>query len=202
MALPRHAIPALLLGGALLVGCGSSTATPVAGSTSPAPASSASALTALPATGKIAVNKLLTDPVLGDSVRVLHVVRRFPVPATLPAVAGKEIVLVEIRAQAGKKFNAGILPSSFSVLEPSSPVPDPETTALVRVEMAAAGYPPFPASGVASGKRGTGWLAFQLEQRGATGLELQLVRAAARVSGSSQTIPRKAFTVPLPDPRP
>ncbi len=145
------------------------------------------------------VNKTLSDPVLGDTVRVLHVVRGFPVPATLPAVAGKEIVLVELRAEAGKKFNAGIQGSAFSVLEPGHDIPDIESTAQIRVEMAAAGYPPFPTAGIAPGKKGTGWLAFQLDRRGATGLKLQLLRVAARVSGSTQTIPRQAFVVPLPD---
>ena len=191
--MPHRRLASGLLVALLATGCGSSAGAPTAGPAAPSPSRSG------PASVTIAVNQTLSDSVLGDTVRVLRVVRGFPVPATLPAIAGKELVLVEVRAEAGKKYDAGIQGSSFSVLEPGSDIPDAESSALVRSEMAAAGYPPFPSGGVAAGKKGAGWLAFQLEEQGATKLRLQLTRAAAKVSGTSQTIPRKAFTVPLPD---
>ncbi len=194
--MPHRRLACALLPALLATACGASSATaPTAVPSAPSPTRSAQAA------ATIAVNQTLRDPVLDDTVRVLHVVRGFPVPATLPSIAGKELVLVEVRAQAGKKFNAGIQSAAFSLLEPTSDIPDPESSTLVRGEMSAAGYPPFPTAGVAAGKRGTGWLAFQLEAQGATSLRLQLTRAAAKVSGTTQTIPRQAFTVPLPDPR-
>lgn len=158
-----------------------------------------------PATGaapagltKIPVNKQIVDPVMGDKVTVVALVRNFPIPAKFSAIQDREIVLVDIKGTAGTKFYSGIQGSGFSILEPGSTIPDSETS-IVADEMAKAGFTPLPNDEIDTGKTGEGWLAFTVVKKGATGLSFRMLRLAAGVVGSSQTIPRKEFVVPLPD---
>jgi hypothetical protein len=194
----------------LLAGCSSSTkndAKPLPSSvpslpagTSPAGTSAiggSSAPTSAPAgaDAPIAVNKTITDPLLGDKVVVLKLVRNFPVPATYPAIKDDEIVLVDVTITAGTKYYTSLASGSFRLI-PDDTNATGNPTSIAGPEMKTKGYPPLPDAGASTGKTATGWVAFTLARKGSKSLTLRFERLAAQGSDGTR-IPAKNFDLVL-----
>lgn len=177
----RRGGPVLLLAllAAAAAGCGGHpTAAPLL------PSSPVAVTTSVPGTRSTPVNKTVTDPVLGDSVTVLAVVRGYP-------TAGAPLVLVQLRAAAGDRVARGEPLAAFSLLEPGGRA----DAATEPSGALAAAYPPLqPAQ---AGRTETGWLAFAVHTT--SGLTLRYDRATLVVVGSDQTVPAAAYRVPLPE---
>jgi predicted small lipoprotein YifL len=144
------------------------------------------------------VDKVKTDPIkddrFGHTIEVIKVVRNFPFPETMSAVEERgdtELVLVNIKAKAGKKYFVSLADGDFRLStkkdDPRAAVP----TSQAETEMRDAGYPPF--QEVGQGKRGSGWLAFLVE--GTTKAPLFL--SYKRLAFNNGDIPEKVITVPL-----
>lgn len=174
-------LPALLATVLLLAaasGCGGHPAPPLA-------SSPVRATPSVPAANARPVNRTVTDPVLGDSVTVLSVVRGAP-------SAGAPLLLVEVRGRAGTRFTRGVEPAAFTLLEPGGRVDaaEPQTTSAL-----AATYPPIAV--IEAGQTATGWLAFAIGA--SSGLTLRLSRPPLVVTGSELALPAAAYLVPLPN---
>ena len=144
---------------------------------------------------KVAVNKTITDPVMGDVVIVKSVVRNFPIPKTSGIYGMREIVLVEMTIKSGSKYYSIVGDGSFRIVTADGGYYNTEDAAFRRL-IAKAGYKPLPDT-VHSGKTATGWYAFVVSPIGSKKLSLRLVRLPATVMGSDKTIPRKNFDVVL-----
>ena len=138
--------------------------------------------------------KAIEDDRFGHTIKVVKVVRNFPFPSTMSGLeegGDTELVLVNIKAKAGKKYFASLADGDFRLStkknDPRAAVP----TSMVETEMRDAGYPPF--REVGQGKRGSGWLAFTLE--GTTDAPLFL--SYKRLAFNKGNIPEKVVTVPL-----
>ncbi|BCJ34348.1 hypothetical protein Athai_18510 [Actinocatenispora thailandica] len=182
-------------------GAGTDGASGVARSAAPTSAAPSSA-TPAPSTGgtgagkPVAVHETITDPVMGDKVLVRQVVRDFPVPASMSAVADREIVLVQVRATAGSKYYAGWQATSLSVVANGEENPETSTDALIAA-MKRAGYPPMADDGdLDTGKSGGGWLAFVVDPEDVPRLTLRMKRPAATTSDGG-SISAHDFDVPL-----
>jgi len=134
---------------------------------------------------------------MGDHVVAESLVRNFPTPASMSAVSDREIVLVKMNVKAGSKYYAGWQSGSLQIVTPDGDTKSSSTTPGLTDAMTAAGYPPFPNGGnVDTGKTGSGWAGFVVQQKNSPTLTLRMKRLAATTSGG-QTIPAKNFDVPL-----
>jgi hypothetical protein len=196
------ALPAAALAVAL-VGCAQSTpnsAIPAAASTAQASSPAASASAAGAASGvpaKIAVNQTIQDDAFGHTIKILSVVRNFPVPDRLPALKGRtELVLVELSLSAGSKIYGGLMPSEFQLVTENGGDLNPYTP-TVNKEIDDAGYKPqLSNNGAGTGKTVTGWAVFKVEPVGNKTLTFRYKRGAA-TTNTGTVIPAETFDVPL-----
>lgn len=213
---PRLAFVTLLAIGPLgLAACGSSassgspgsdaaavnspsSAAPTVAPTSSAAAPSSAATSSSESSAPIALTGAINDAVYGNAIKVLSLVRNFPIPARYPAIKGqREIVLVKMSFAAGSKYTGGIEASAFSIINAEGSDLNSQTT-IVDDEMKAAGYAPFSNGGtVSSGSSATGWVAFTVDPPNSSKLTLEYKRLAASVIGGGGSIPAKTFTVAL-----
>ncbi len=168
------------------------------------PAASAATADATPATSdaaaqpvKTAINKTITDPLMGDKIVINSVVRNFPIPDRLPAIQDDhEFVLVNMTLTAGTKFYAGVDARSMRIVTDDGTATN-LANGVVNPEMTKAGYVPLPDERVEPGKNGTGWVGFLVASVGSKTLTLRYTRSAATVMGSKKTIPEKVWSIPL-----
>ncbi|WP_164860556.1 hypothetical protein [Rhodococcus sp. X156] len=178
----------------------SSSAATSSASASPTSTTAAASSSAAPAAGgaagkSVPVNKTIDDPEMGDKVVIEEYVRGFPVPASLPAIKDREIILVKVSATAGDKYYAGWQTGSLRLLTANGQENAAGSSTAVVEAMTAAGYPLM--KDVKTGKAGAGWLPFVVVQKDSPSLTLQVKRSAATTSGGG-TIAAQTWDVPLP----
>jgi hypothetical protein len=166
----------------------------------PASASDPSSVDSAPssaASKMVTVDQSITDPVMGDHVVVQGLVRGFPFPASMSAVSDGELVLVKVTATAGTKYYAGWQTSGLAVVTPDGTENATSDTDELDAAMTKAGYQPFPGGGdIDTGKTGTGWVPFVLNQKDSPTLTLRMKRLGASTS-DGKTITAQNFDVPL-----
>ena len=138
--------------------------------------------------------KTIKDDRFGHSIEAVKVIRNFPFPSTMGGVEERgdtELVLVNVRAKAGKKYFVSLADGDFRLStkkdDPQAAVP----TSMVETEMRDAGYPPF--REVGRGKSASGWLAFTLEDT----TDAPLYLSYKRLAFNEGDIPEKTITIPL-----
>lgn len=167
------------------------------GTKAPSSAASASATTAAGSgsTKAVPVTATFDDPVMGDHVVAKSMVRDFPVPASMSAVSGREIVLVEVTATAGSAYYAGWQTTQLAIVVNGEENQESDTDDL-DAAMTRAGYPPIPDGNVDTGKTATGWVPFVVDPRDAPQLTLRMKRVAA-TTDDGKDIPAQNFDVAL-----
>ncbi|RLV56485.1 DUF4352 domain-containing protein [Aeromicrobium phragmitis] len=143
---------------------------------------------------ELEVDETITDDVMGHTITVMKLIRDFDAPdnRNIPERGG-EWVLVEVDTQAGDKFSGGIQ-GGFRLVDADGNLAGPATTILDNA-MAEAGLTPW--EGVSAGEQGTGWIAFQVNNR-SDAYQLEYKRGAASVIGSDEQIDEQIWTVDLP----
>jgi hypothetical protein len=130
----------------------------------------------------------------GGSVSVTGLVRNFPLPAgVLPR--GHELVLVQVGMTLGGDGLETLSPTRMSLLARGQRASG-AFALLGRTEMAAAGYARAPDE-VLAGRSGTGWVAFDLDRRGAKDLVLRYTELQIPSFGSKVPVTEKHFDVRL-----
>lgn len=132
--------------------------------------------------------EVLTDDVLGHTSTATAIVRNFPFPETMAAVADRgdtELVLVKLKITAGEEFRASVTESDFRILTSDSKEPNSSTSAPHEA-MKAAGYPPL--EKVSPGASGEGWVAFTV-----TDATDELILQYKRLAYNGGEIPEKTW---------
>lgn len=180
----------------LLTACGGGDEEPSSAPTTPAAEETTAEPTEEPAgeQQELEVDETITDDVMGHTIKVMKVIRDFDAPENrnIPERGG-EWVLVEVDTTAGDKYSGGIQ-GGFRLVDADGELAGPATTILDDA-MTEAGLTPW--EGVSAGEQGTGWIAFQVNNR-SDAYQLEYKRMAASVIGSDEQIDEQIWTVALP----
>lgn len=206
---PTFAIGAVMLTlGITACGTNSIAGSPVAAPNpvANAPVSSSSATNAPSSTTghRINLNITISDPDMGDQVVAQTLIRDIPMPPgtlNMADTSTMELAFLQITATAGAKYQTVFIPTDSVYLMSSDgfELGSLNTDDKAAAAMTAAGCPPFPKDGVLDpGETGTGWISFQIRKDEPFPATLRLMRTAAKVVDTGQTIPDKNFDVPLP----
>lgn len=132
----------------------------------------------------------LTDDVLGHVMTPVKVLTNLPWPEESPVgEAHFELVGVELKVAAGKRYSATVDPSMFTI-KAASGDPIPATNEFKGALGKELGT-------VKRGETKTGWLIFKVDKGAASTLELQFNRPSYQVSTTDKTIKPKTFTLKL-----
>jgi len=132
---------------------------------------------------------------MGDKGTVLKVLRNYQPSAAskaqYSALAGEEVVLVEVKVTSSSKYYDSVGATSFYI--EGAPGTNDAATTILDSEIQAKGYKPLPDAD--QGKSTTGWIVFTPD-KGGKHLKLDFKRLAAQTS-NGKTIPAKDFMIPL-----
>lgn len=200
----RTAVPAAGLATLLLLsGCGSDGSTATATTTTTTAAEDDLTATGSATGGSgtsgtadepVAIDASASSEAYGDTWTATQVVRHIPVPESLPALEGSEIVAVEVTVTAGEEYYSTFGSSSFSLIgddgtenAANSALDDALTAAGISPELQDAD----------SGETSTGWLAFVLSDPDSSSLTLRYHQLGAQVVGSDTQIPDEDIDIDL-----
>jgi hypothetical protein len=132
----------------------------------------------------------ITDDVLGHVITPVKVETNLPWPEESPVGEEHfELVGVELKVSAGKRYSATVDPSMFTI-KPASGDPIPATNEFKGALGKELGT-------VKRGQTKTGWLIFKVDKGAASALELQFNRPTYEVSTTDKTIKPKTFSLKL-----
>lgn len=160
--------------------------------TGPATTTSATTSTTTPAAAptRLKPKGKITDDVLGHVITPTKIIVGLPWPEASPV--GEEhfdIVGVEVKVVAGKRYSATVTPAMFTLKTASGdPVPyTNEFNGKLGKELGT----------VKRGATQTGWLLFKVEKGNTSSLQLQFNRPSYQVSTTDKSIKAKTFSLPL-----
>lgn len=201
----RLAAVSISLGLALtLTACGSEDSSADSGteaeSSAPASESASASASAAPA-GKeveVKIGKTFKDPETGDTIEVISAVRDFPSEEGAEVVAeGGEMVLLQVKVTPGKEFGGLIQDGNFQISwDKGADFWSPDTDD-VATELTAAKRKPFEDVSRRDGGEHTGWIAFEVDEKGDTYV-VEYERPAAKIIGSDKTIAEFKEQVEIP----
>jgi hypothetical protein len=142
----------------------------------------------------LTLNKSAASLAYGDSWTVEQVVRHFPVPERFAALKGREIVAVKVKIKSGTKFYTVFGADSFRLIGDDGQ--DNAATGVFEQELVKAGLSPV-LKDARRGQGSEGWIAFTLVHPDSTSLTLRYRQLAAKVIGSTTTIPDKNIDLKL-----
>lgn len=173
------------------------TTAPVAPTTTPSPTTEGTGATTTttpttpaPSPTTLAPKGKITDDVLGHVITPVKVVTNLPWPEGSPVGEEHfELVGVQVKVDAGKRYSATVDPSMFTIKAASgNPVPTTdEFKGALGKELGV----------VKRGETKTGWLIFKVDKGAAATLQLQFNRPSYEVSTTDKTIKPKTFTLKL-----
>lgn len=132
---------------------------------------------------EIPVNGSFTDPPIGEELKLIGVVRSFPVPRQYHnQFSDAELLLVHLTITASSSYYVTIAPTSL-YLTPTNGVKRFESTFIVTTEMNEAGYRVLPSDGPKYGQTLNGWVAFKAQEKASRTLILHFDRPKTWVLG-------------------
>lgn len=145
--------------------------------------------------GPLPIGATIKDHGLGHTVVLEQAVRNFPAPKAAKAPQGSELVLVQVRITAGKKYYVTAGPDDFVFGVKGGSESTPTSERAVAKAMTKAGYPPL--KQVAAGSTGEGWVAGYVSPAGSPQAYVGYHRLAYQISGGG-SVPAKTWKVSLP----
>jgi hypothetical protein len=169
---------------------GPTTSSPSPATTGPGTSSATTPSTPAATPTTLAPKGKITDDVLGHVMTPVKVLTNLPWPEESPVGQEHfELVGVEHKVAAGKRYSATVDPAMFTI-KAASGDPIPATNEFKGALGKELGE-------VKRGETKTGWLIFKVDKGAASMLELQFNRPSYEVSTTDKTIKPKTFTLKL-----
>jgi hypothetical protein len=169
---------------------GTTTSSPSPATTGPGASSTTTPSTPAASPTTLTPKGTITDDVLGHVMTPVKVLTNLPWPEESPVGQEHfELVGVELKVAAGKRYSATVDPSMFTI-KAASGDPIPATNEFKGALGKELGT-------VKRGETKTGWLIFKVDKGAASTLELQFNRPTYQVSTTDKTIKPKTFTLKL-----
>lgn len=169
---------------------GTTTSSPSPATTGPGASSTTTPSTPTASPTTLSPKGKITDDVLGHVMTPVKVLTNLPWPEESPVGQEHfELVGVELKVAAGKRYSATVDPSMFTI-KAASGDPIPATNEFKGALGKELGT-------VKRGETKTGWLIFKVDKGAASTLELQFNRPSYEVSTTGKTIKPKTFTLKL-----